>query len=146
LQSIQDSLQAQKALTAATGKAAARALIEVRDVLRMHRVAQVSARLVAEFDWRAIPVRVQDLARVHQSVLALDGLGVSQLFYETQHDDGYVIGAVRHLANHWNELKQLVEQEDLELSIAPVQVPAIAKPKPAVTTVNQHGTLSAAAA
>ena len=42
-----------------------------------------------------------------------------------------MIGAVRHLDEHWQGLKLLVEAEGLELAIAAVQVPTVAKPKPA---------------
>ena len=44
LKSVQDSLEAQKALTAATGKAAAKLLFDVRDALRIHRRNNVAAR------------------------------------------------------------------------------------------------------
>jgi hypothetical protein len=132
LKAAEAALAAQKTLTAATGKAAAQALIEVRDVLSTHLAAQVSARLAAEFDWSVIlGVSPQDIANAHTSVRALDDLGVSQLFFQIQHDDSFTIGAVRHLDEHWRELKQLVEAEpDLELSIAPVQAPRVSKPKP----------------
>ena len=148
LQSVQESLAAQRALTAATGQAAASALFEVRDLLQNHRVAKVTERLLAEFDWSALHgVRVQDVANAHKSVRSLGDLGVSLLYFELQHDDGFTIGAVRHLEEHWRELKQLVESEPgLELSIAPVQVPTISKPKPAPTTTNQLGTLAQAVA
>jgi hypothetical protein len=83
LQSVQDSLVTQRALTAATGKAAARALFEVRDLLRTHRVAKVAEQLALEFDQSEIPgLNLQGLANAHKSVRALGDLGVSLLFYE----------------------------------------------------------------
>jgi hypothetical protein len=131
LQSVQEALVAQKALTAATGKAAASRLFEVRDLLRMQRLKNVSAQLAADFDLTSLPVRLQEVAGTHKSVRALKDLGVSQLWFQLQHDDGFVIGAVRHLDEHWAELRAIAEAENLELAIAAVQVPTVAKPKPA---------------
>jgi hypothetical protein len=143
LESIQGSLSAQKALTAATGKTAASKLFEVRDLLRLQRLKNVSAQLDADFDLTSLPVRPQEVASTHKSIRALKDLGVAQLYFQLQHDDGFVIGAVRHLGEHWQELKPLVEAEGVELSIAAVQVPAVAKSKPTVTAGNVLGTLSA---
>jgi hypothetical protein len=145
LQLAQESLAAQRTLTAATGQAAASRLFEVRDLLRMQRIKNVSAQLDADFDLTSLPVRPQEVASTHKSIRAIGTLGVSQLYYQLQHDDSFTIGAVRYLDEHWQELKLAVEAEGVELAIAPVQVPTVAKPKPAVTG-NQHGTLAAAAA
>ena len=134
LQSVQDSLVAQRALTAATGKAAAAGLLEIRDLLRNHRVAKVAEQLALEFDQSAIPdLNLQGLANAHKSVRAIESLGVTMLGFELEHDDGFTIGAVRRLAEHWSELKSLVEAEGVELSIAPiVVVPKTVEPKRAV--------------
>lgn len=142
LQSLQEDLAMQKTLTVATGKAAARALFEVRDLLRLHRVARVSSRLSEEFDWTALPrVNPQAIASVHKSIRAIGDLGVSQLYFQVQHDDSFVIGAIRQLGEVWSELKLLVEAEGVELNIsAVVVVPPIAKPRKP-TVGNQLGTM-----
>jgi hypothetical protein len=145
LESLQDSLAAQKALTAAIGKMSASRLFEARDLLRMQRLKNVSAQLAADFDLTSLPVRLQEVAGTHKSIRAIGDLGVSQLFYQLQHDDSFTIGAVRHLGEHWSELRALVEAENVELSIAPISVPTIAKPKPAAVG-NVLGTLAQAVA
>jgi hypothetical protein len=142
LQSVQDALLTQKTLVVAIGKASASRLFEVRDTLRSRRQTNVAAGLSSQFDWTTLPgVRLQDVANAHRSLLALGDLGASQLYYQVQHGDDFVLGAVRHLDEHWLELKQLVEAENVELSIAAIVVPTIAKAKPAVTG-NQLGTLN----
>lgn len=145
LASLQDDLSAQKTKTAAIGKAAARMLFNVRDSLKIQRTASVTTKLSADFDWTALPgVRVAEVAAAAKSVRGIAALGVTQLGYELEHDDSFVIGAVRNLDAHWNELKPLLEAEpNLELSIPPIAVPTIPSPKPAVAG-NQLGTLVAA--
>ena len=122
----------------ATGKATASKLFEVRDLLQIHRVASVSARLIKEFEWSALPgVNPQAIASVHKSIRALGDLHVAQLFFQLQHDDSFVLGAVRHLNEVWSELRSLVEAENVELNIAPVQLTMpIVKPKPTQATMN----------
>jgi hypothetical protein len=141
----QEGLSAQKAKVVAIGKAAASALFEARDALQTQRQSNVAAWLTAQFDWPAVPVVTpSDLAAVHQTVQAIGKLSVSYLFYELEHDDDTSVRALRCLGKHWAELKPLVESEPgLELSIAPIAVPQVAKPKPVVTS-NQLGTLAQA--
>jgi hypothetical protein len=134
-----DALSLKKAEAVRTGKAAASKLFEARDLLRLQRVANVSAWLSAQFDFSQVSgVRAQDLANVHESVRAIANLGASNLFFELQHADDFTISALRRLNEHWAELKPLIEAEPgLELNIAPVQLsPPIVKPKPAQATMN----------
>jgi hypothetical protein len=145
LKSAQDALAEQKLLTVQIGKAAGSRIFEARDLLRMQRLKNVSAQLAADFDLTSLPVRLQELAGTHKSIRAIGDLGVSQLFYQLQHDDGFVIGAVRYLDEHWQELKRLVEAEGVELNISAIAVPVIPKPKAAVAG-NVLGTMVAAAA
>jgi hypothetical protein len=76
------------------------------------------------------------------SVFYYGSKGVTQLGFKLQHDDSFTIGAVRHLDEHWSELKPLLEAEGLELLIAAVEAPRIPQPKASVTNVNVLGSLS----
>jgi hypothetical protein len=142
---LQDDLVAQKSLAVATGKAAARMLFDARDALQIHRVASVSARLIKEFEWSALPgVNPQAIASVHKSIRALSDLAVSQLYYQVAHDDSFVLGAVRHLGEVWSELKAIILEEGVELNIPAVVVPPIAKPSKPASSTNQLGSLNVA--
>lgn len=143
----QDVLLEQKSVAVRTGKAAAKLILDARDLLRIQRVKNASDQLTAEYDWSQIyGVRVQDVANAHRSVIAIAGFKASQLTYELQHDDTFVLEAVRHLSEHWNELRPLVEAEpNLTISIPPIAIPPpIVMSKPVVG--NQLGTLSQAQA
>lgn len=146
LESLQNSIAAQKTLAVGLGKATASRLFEVRDVLRIQRTTNVIGWLTKQFDWSQLPVVTPAaLAAHHESVREIANWGVTNLSYELTHTDDFSIQALRRLGEHWNELKQLVEAEGVELSIAAVEAPAVAKPKPA-TVGNVLGTLVAAAA
>jgi hypothetical protein len=147
LESAQRSVARQKAQSIANGKAAARALFDVMDALKLQRIANVAARLIEEFDWSEIRIlRAQDIAASHKSVRALGNLGVSQLVYELEHDDDFSLKALRNLDAHWSELKPLAESEPgIELNIAAVHVSMITEPEPTAVG-NQLGTLAVAVA
>jgi len=86
LKQLQAAVSAQKTKTVAIGKAAVRALLEIRDLLRIQRQANVVTWLKAQFDFSQIPgVTAPTLANEHQSVRTIESLGVSNLFYEVQH-------------------------------------------------------------
>jgi hypothetical protein len=146
LQTAQDALVAQKALAAATGKAAAKMLSGAKDALQVQRRENVAKWLSEQFYWSAIPVVTPaTLATAHESVREIASLSVSNLVFELDHDADFSLKAIRRLDQHWAQLKTLLESEGVELSIAPVIVPAIVESKP-ISTRNEHGTLSATAA